>query len=555
MDRLSIIGKEWRWRDGTPVDDNAPPLDGREAITELARRRGIDDTRPSPMTSPGLLPDGERAAARMREAAARGETIAFFGDYDCDGVTSTAQLVRWARRRGITPIVRLPHRVHDGYGIKPKHVDAFADAGVTLLITADTGIAALDAAARAQERGIDLIVIDHHSPGDEMPDAFALVHPALARGYPTPHPSAAGVVFGFMHLLEEERWEGHAEDLALATIGTVADLVPLHGSNRSLVRAGLAALNELRDGPLAQLVAAQRSGGALTATDIAFRIAPRINAAGRMDDPMLALHALLDEGAALAALETQNTERQELTADRAAHAWSQAASQIELPCLCVSDAAYPHGIIGLLAGKLTERSGKPTLAGTLHGDLCTLSARSPAAYNIIDGLRRCAVALEQQGTPFISLGGHAQAAGCTIAAAGVAALHALLCDDIAARVEPADLRPFSAVDAVLHPASIDLAFCTALDALAPYGQGNPEPRFLLRDAPLDGARAVGAEGKHLQARVAGIKAIGFGLGEHSAALPPRADVLCRIGIDTWQNRRTAQLFIEDLRTNVAVGVC
>lgn len=554
MHRLSFTGREWRHRDGSPMDDATAALHARDAITLLLRERAIDDALQAPMVSPGLLPDGERAADRLRRATENNEHIGIFGDYDCDGVTSAAQLLRWARRHGNEPIVRLPHRVHDGYGIKPRHVDTFADAGVTLLVTADTGITAVDAASRAKERGIDLIVIDHHSPGDELPDAFALVHPSLARGFPLPHPSAAGVVFAFLHLLELGAWAGYDEDLALAAIGTVADLVPLAGPNRSLVRAGLAALNALRDGPLAQLVAAQRSGNALTATDIAFRIAPRINAAGRMDDPMLALHALLEEGTALGALEAQNIERQELTAERTTHAWQQAIGQNDLSCLCVTDATYPHGIIGLLAGKLTERSGKPALAGCIDGDLCTLSARSPAVYNIIEGLRRCAPALAERGTPFVSLGGHAQAAGCTLPAAAVAALHALLCGDVAAHVDPSSLRPFTAIDAVLDATTIDLSFCAALDALAPYGQGNPEPRFLLRDVTLAGGRAVGADGKHLQVHAAGIKAIGFGLGSFCAALPARADVLCRVGIDTWQNRRAPQLFLEDFRTVAVAAV-
>lgn len=488
---------------------------------------------------PSSYPDAAKAAERIHRAIRDNEKIGIFGDYDCDGVTSVAQLARFFRRHGADPFLRLPHRMHDGYGLQEKHIAELMARNSTLLVTVDTGVAAHDAVDRANAAGIDVIILDHHHVAS-FPAAFCILHPARSS-VPEPHPSAAGVVCTFLHALEGDDWPEREIDLALAMIGTVADLVPLTGVNRAIVRDGLAACAELPACPLRTLLERVSPTGNVTSGDIAFRVAPRINAAGRMADPQSALLALLEGGAHLDALEQLNIERQEQTTTCIAAAIAHISSLPALPpLLSCSDASFSHGIIGLVAGKLTERFGRPSMAVAIEGEICTASLRSPPCYHITEGLARGAHLLS-------SYGGHAQAAGCTFSLARFPAVQAHLAADIAERTADGSLVPAVSLDAELSPKAIDLSLCRALRALEPYGQGNREPVFLVRSVTLERMRRVGTDGRHLQAQVGGCKAIGFGLGEYAPEPGMAVDLACRIGIDTWNGTAVPQLFVQDIR--------
>jgi single-stranded-DNA-specific exonuclease len=517
----------------------------RDVIPALAAARALD-TECAPWSDPTVFPGAAAAAQRILYAVSNGERIGIFGDYDCDGITATALLTRFLRRRGVEPIIRLPHRERDGYGFKPQIVSEMFAAGVTLLITVDTGIRNVDAVDTAHSLGIDVIILDHHRlPDGPIPSAHAIVHPLLVDNLPEPHPCAAGVVWCLLHALEDGPWDGRDEDMALATIGTVADLVELRGGNRALVAQGLSALSSLSAGPLSLLrVAAcgdeQRS---LRAEDIAFRIAPRINAAGRMDDPILALRAILDVGPHLRELEILNARRQLETRTIVDAAVEVVTAMPSLPSfLTLADPAYAPGIVGLVAGKLTEQFGRPSLVASVRGDVCTASLRSTPVYDVSAGLERVKHLLT-------TFGGHRQAAGCTFPIVHLAELRSSLNEDVASRVAPDDLIPRTNVDAVLDPFSITVEGCNALASLEPFGQGNPEPRFLLQDIPLTGVRAVGADARHLQCRIGPHRAIGFGLGDVAGNPPARCDVLCRIGMNEWNGQRSPQVLIEDLRAS------
>jgi len=489
-----------------------------------------------------------RAVQRIRDAVQRKEAVGIFGDYDCDGITGVAQLVRFFERHGITPHAILPHRVHDGYGLKPHLVEAFAKRGITLLLTVDTGITAMHEIEMARARGIDVIITDHHHLQSEVPSAFAILHPLLSRNFPLPHPSGSGVAHLLVRALEREsQWEDWATDSALSMIGTIADLVELKGGNRALVREGLEALNSLDPAsPLGDLARSVRSKDRpLTSTDIAFRLAPRINAAGRMEDPALALEALLHGGAAISSLEELNVQRQHSTRTLLEETLTSLAlpakSSADLPpLLAIAREHFPEGIIGLIAGKLTESYGRPSLAAAISDGECTASLRSTRAYHITQGLERVSDLL-------MSFGGHAQAAGCTFAVAHLDELQRRLSEDIAARTTPEDLLPALEIDAVLSAQDLSLSLCEQLRHLEPFGQGNPEPLFLLRNVKLEQPRRVGGEGAHLQARIAGHKTIGFRLGhlEEHAAHP--LDIICKLSVDTWNGRKAVQIVIEDLR--------
>jgi single-stranded-DNA-specific exonuclease len=532
---LSFGGKRWQM-----------PAENHDRTTFIAQRlnqlglpcdRAWDD--------PTVFPDAEKAVMRVRSAIDAHEKIAIFGDYDCDGITSTAQLLRCLRRHGTEPAVRLPHRMHDGYGLRPKHVDECATQGVTLLMTVDTGISAHEALSRARELGIDVIILDHHH-WTIRPDAYAILHPDLAPDFPKPHPSAAGVVFLFLHAMENGYWQDRDTDLALALFGTVADLVPLAGINRTLVQEGLRALTRLPDGPVKRLVESVGKGKPLTSVDVAFRIAPRINAAGRMGDPMLALTALLDGGEPLRALEQMNTLRQEETARCIEHALEKISpdgdlSHETLPAfLAIADVSYSPGIIGLIAGKLTERFGRPSMAAHIKDDECTASLRSIGAYNIVEGLDRVSHLLS-------AFGGHAQAAGCSFPLAHFAELTRLLDADIVTKIDSTTLFPTLQIDAVIDANAITNAAVLSLAELEPYGQGNQEPLFLVQNARLTNLRRVGADGKHLQATVGNAKVIGFGMGEWERHAESELDLVCKLGLDSFGYKTVPQLFLVDAR--------
>lgn len=536
---LSLTGKRWL----LPLRQDA--YDAQTLLLTLSQARSIDLHTNAFDTSwydPKRFPDSAKAVDRVTKAMHDKETIGIFGDYDCDGITASAQMLRMFRRRGIEPILRLPHRVHDGYGLKSGHIDEFKDQGISLLITVDTGIAAHEAIDRANECGIDVIILDHHTV-TTPPNAFAILHPAIAPGFAQPHPSAAGVAFSFAHAMEGEHWDDRDTDLALAMLGTVADLVPLIGANRRLVQEGLDALHRLQGTPLAILRDNVSSGNPLTSVDVAFRIAPRINAAGRMAAPMLGLRAILEGGELLKDLDTLNSLRQSETARALDKALLDIARDAtgNLPAfLSISSSQFPPGIVGLLAGKLTDRFGRPSMAISIQRELCTASLRSPPHYNITQALQRIAPLLQ-------SFGGHAQAAGATFSLENAMAVMEALERDAEAHIAGELHTPTIGIDAIVPHASITTELCTSLRSLEPFGQGNPEPLFLVENVTMESVRQVGADSKHLQARIGQCKLIGFGIGELAKHSAQPLDIVGKLGIDAWNGRMSPQLMIQDMR--------
>ena len=544
LSSLSCTGKRWvlapqRGEDTLPSNPDA-------LITWLQESRQLSAADAHAGTAwydPSLYPDSAKAAERTKRALANGERIALFGDYDCDGITATLQLYRFFQRRKSNPFVRLPHRIHDGYGLRSPHIDELLGKNITLLFAIDTGTSAHEAIERAQEKGMDVIVLDHHHllvP----PPAFAMLHPSLATDLPHPHPSAAGVVFSFLHALEGSDWKDRTIDLALATMGTVADLVHLQGNNRTLVQEGLRAFEKLPLCPLRSFVERIVPKGPVTSVDIAFRIAPRINAAGRMADPLLAFRALLEGGQLLEDLDTLNRSRQDETNRFFEDALQEIAHSPDgnLPAfLTVASASYPPGIVGLLAGKLLDRYGRPCMATHIAGDgTCTASLRSPPGFHITE-------ALEKGKHLLLNFGGHAQAAGATFPLLNASALTQLLTEDASTHIPEDALVPTLALDASLPASAMTQDFCRKLQTLEPYGQGNPEPLFLLKRVQLTDLRRVGDRGKHLQATLGNAKLIGFNLGAYGETAARPLDIVCRLGLHHWNGRTSVQLSLVDLR--------
>lgn len=544
---LSFTGKRWRFADGAHLLPADPLAIGPALIAARKLHDAGGDS-----YDPSVFPDAAKAAERVERAVRDKETIAVFGDYDCDGVTGSAQVLRALKRRGNAALPILPNRATDGYGLKPWAIGRCAERGVTLLIAVDNGILAHEAITIAKERGIDTIILDHHalpSPDADgaitLPQAYAILHPALTDGFAAAHPAAAGVALLFVHALEGETWPGRETDLALAAIGTVADVVPLLGFNRRVVRDGLAAIASGRIDPplLALLSSAGSKNAALTSGDIAFRVAPRINAAGRLADPALALKTVLEGGDTLAELERLNALRQDET-QRCMDIALSLVRPAERPFLCISDASFPPGIVGLVSGRLTEQFGRPSIVAAVKDSQCTASLRSIPGYNVTSSLARCADLLT-------AYGGHAQAAGCSLPLVHWDALVRRLNEDLAARLEPAELLPELTLDARLDLSSVRLQLCESLASLEPFGHHNQRPLFLLPDVTLSSARLVGSDGKHLQCMIGGLKAIGFGLGPILREANGRIDIACALDIDRWNGVARPQAVIKDIRRAVS----
>ncbi|MFA6523860.1 MAG: DHH family phosphoesterase [Candidatus Peribacteraceae bacterium] len=539
MTKVSLTGREWRFEERDAEDPGI-------LLSRLAGLRSIDLGASAPLpfeSTDHQPPDLARAIERLKLAFSRDERIAVFGDYDCDGITAAALMARFLARHGTHPLIRLPHRLHDGYGLKEENVRHLKDEGISLLITVDTGVSAGPALHLAKECGMDVIVIDHHHLPQRLPDTIAILHPLLA-GYDQSPPSAAGLAYGVIAAYEREEgrddWEGKSGDLALAATGTVADLVELRGTNRSLVTQGLAAFGCLSpDEPIGKLARQAGITGVPTSSDIAYRIAPRLNAAGRMADPSIALRAILDGDDALATLEQLNRDRQSETL-RLLKDLDQSPLDLSLPLLLLADEKYPAGIVGLIAGRLTEAHGRPSFVAQIQGDVCTASLRSIPGYHITEALRHASDLL-------LSFGGHAMAAGCTFRTELLPQLTDRLLAHASERLNAAELRPILEIDAALDTTGVTLALCETLSKLEPFGQGNREPRFILSNVMISNMRRVGKDGVHLQARVGGLKGIGFRLGTLLPQINDAVDVACRLSIDAWEGKSQPQLLIEDVR--------
>ena len=538
---LSFTGKRWLF------GKEMPPASS--LIECLAVQRGIDLAQiPSwaGLPDPFTLGDMETAVSRIQNALQKKETIGIIGDYDADGITGTAQLVRFFRRHGTEPQVILPHRQRDGYGVKKSFIDALHQKNVTLILTVDTGIGHVEEIAYARSLGMDVIVTDHHTMKEEVPDAIIL-HPQLSKSKEHSLLSGSGVAFTLVRALENNDWEEKDIDVALAAIGTIADVVPLLEENRTIVQLGLAAMNASRFVPQSGTHSKRtpifdfarsvvKEGELVTSTHIGFRLAPRINASGRLADPLIALQGLLEGGEYLTRLHTLNMERQEATQRHMELAETLVGDG---HILLIRSAAFHAGIIGLIAGRLTERFGRPSVVACEEGDTITCSLRSIPSYHIAEALARCSSHL-------LSFGGHSAAAGCTLRAGAWDAFSDAMIKDIEECCSSEDFGPTLAIDCELSEADLTVNFVQSLSLLEPFGAGNPEPKFLLRNQELSSLKQVGEEGRHLQCRIGSTKAIGFGLGELAEKIPDRCDIVGRLGIDTWNGFEKVQIFIEDM---------
>jgi len=554
--------KRWRLRQsdqrGRLAHSGLPRL-----VAHVLENRGVGTTSEAQLFMGGkessfgdarLLPGFETAVGLLRGAIKDARPIAVFGDFDVDGVTSTAILTETLRDLGGVAMPYIPNREREGYGLNVRAIDSLADRGIEVLVTCDCGTSSLVEIERAREVGMDVIVVDHHLPPSALPPANALINAKLSQSaYPFTDYSTAGVAFRLAESLyasvrRQFPTNRYAE---LSALGTVADMVPLLGENRELVRLGLAAMAETqRPGLRALIDVAGLKPKDVTSEAIGFQLAPRLNAAGRLADARLALDLLLttEEGTAISLAETidaLNRERQRMTRESQEMARELVEGRPDAPLTLVGHESFHQGIIGLIASKLVEAYGRPAVVYQQGEGESRGSCRSIVEYDITGGLRSC-------GDLFERYGGHRQAGGFTILNQHLEALEARLVEHASRSLQGIDLTPTLDLDAEWPLNELRSQEIRWLGKLQPFGQANPEAMLLSRNVNVLEAKEVG-EGRHLRLKLKSgpvvWPAISFGWQGELPEQGSRVDIVYSLSADRYgpgEQGGALQLQVQDL---------
>ncbi len=543
-----------------------------QTVTSLLVNRGVlsaDDVRAflAPKLSELQDPRGLRGMAEattlVLDALEQDDPIVIYGDYDVDGMTAASVLFRFFRSVGVTPRVFLPDRFRDGYGLNPDRLGELIDEGAKLVITVDCGISAVEPIRMARERGVDVIIVDHHRlPRGELPPASATINPHHPEcSFPFKDLCAAGLAFHLAVALRSamrsrgdflESAEPDVRDLLdLVAIGTIADVVPLRGLNRMLVHAGLPRIERAKSPGVRALRTVSLKQSAVTGGGVAFHMAPRLNAAGRLSSPMKGFEILTTLDATVAQaiaaeLNEENGARKAIQESIEAEAISQALREQgeDAPAYVLWDAGWHTGVAGIVAARIVERFHRPAAVIALVDGVGKGSLRSISGFDVLAGLERCSDLL-------IQYGGHAHAAGVTIDPAQLPAFRAAFAAAARELTPEASLTPSINIDAVLGFAEITSEFIEQLTALAPFGAGNPEPVFASHDVRVVERRQAGKTGEHfrlvLQEGGLTLPAIAFRIGERCPLPGDLVDVAYRARFNDFDQRPTLQLEIIDLK--------
>jgi len=576
----SIMGQAWRWRgrSGPAGVADDPGFQPDDLVTQLLMARGcprdaVDDHRTPTirgfMPDPSIFRDMDRAAERLADAVIAGEAVAIFGDYDVDGATSAALMVRLLRALGLSPVVYIPDRILEGYGPTTAALTRLAADGASLIVTVDCGAQSFEPLAATHAAGIDVIVVDHHQCAAELPAAFAVVNPNRvdeAEGAAFGHLAAVGVAFLLgSALLRVLRRRGHFADrpeprlidmLDLVALGTVADVASLRGLNRAFVTQGLKVMGARRNVGIAALIEASRLTRNPTCSDLGFALGPRINAGGRVGRADLGVRLLTtedpEEARILATeLDRLNEDRRmiETAVNEAADAALQQAGDRAVAVVGGRD--WHPGVIGIVAGRLKEKLGKPVIVIAIdEKGMGKGSGRSIAGVDL-----GAAILAAKESGLLVAGGGHAMAAGLTIQADGIEALAAFLDERLRAAVDRSRDDRALLFDAVVAAGGVTPELVESLDRGGPYGMGWPSPRIAAGPVRIIRADVVG--NGHVRAILSGadgrtIKSIAFRqadspLGQALLAAGPdrRLWIAGRVRIDDWGSRPAAEMHIED----------
>jgi single-stranded-DNA-specific exonuclease len=532
-----------------------PPL-----IAQLFYNRGL--TTPDQVASfiaadehlcadPMRLPGMHQAIARIYRALLSGENIAVYGDFDADGITATALLVQGlsSLEAKVTPY--LPHRVNEGHGLRTGALERLREQGASLIITVDCGITGVAEVKKARRMGLDVVITDHHTPLDEIPQAAAVVDPKLpGSDYPFTELAGVGVAFKLIEALFQSLGKEVPRErlLDLVAMGTVADIMPLQGENRYLVKQGLRLLNSMpRLGIREMMTQAGLKPGNLDADTISWVIAPRLNTTGRLDHALPSYQLLMTDSADEACrlsqwLEQKNAERQRMTIGVVADAREKILAEGISPILMVADEEYPAGLIGLAAGRLTDEFYRPSVVIKVGKQQSTGSCRSISEFNILNALNRCQHL-------FSRFGGHPKAAGFSLPTKKLATLKQSLLETATSELAGVDLRPHLDIDAEVRLAELGGDTMPALQKLAPFGYGNPSPAFLSRRVEVSDCRTMGAGGEHLRLRLRqdGVvwDGVAFQAGDYRKEVASPLDIVYNLEVDHWGGESRLRLNLLD----------
>lgn len=578
-----MVERRWVWRrEPGPI----PPAlldvvrefgpDTGPLVARLLWNRGIETAdaaaaflRPTlaqGLRSPALLPDMDIATRRLADAIESGERIAVYGDYDVDGVTGAAILTLFLRQLGADPLVHVSHRAREGYGLHAGALHALHGQGARVVVTADLGTANVAELALAQGLGMDVIVCDHHHAPQSRPPALAVLNPLRSdAAFPFKGLSGAGVAFYLlMGLRMELRRRGHTglpdlrRYLDLVALGAVADVVPLREENRVLVSNGLRELERtVRPGLIALKEAALVERP--TVRSIAFRLAPRLNAGGRLADARIAVDALTTDDperarTLVAELEVHNAERRSVEERMTREAIALVeAGQNEAAGLVVAAEGWHHGVVGIVAARLAERWHRAALVIALDGGEGRGSGRSTAGVHLLDAVGACHDLLE-------TFGGHRQAVGFRVRGDRIDGLRERFSAAVAAQTATRDMRPCLEIDAELSLAQVTTEMARALALCEPHGEGNPEPRFVTRGVRIDGSRMVGDPSRpHLKLRLRQdgrtLPAIAFGQGHLPLVTGDRVDLVFIPRLGTWRGVERLEIEVVAINGPLAEDGC
>ena len=504
---------------------------------------------------PFLLPDMEMAVGRLRQALESGEHIGVFGDFDTDGVTGTALLTTALRNLGAKVTPYLPHRVDEGHGLNDGALRTLSDLGVSLVVTVDCGATSVDEVVFAGTIGIDVIVTDHHPLHEQSPAAWAVIDPQRSGShYPYPGLTGVGMAYKLVQALYDEMGLALPSGLLeLVALGTVADVGPLTGENRYLVKEGLRAINNTSNVGIRALAAICGAKlGSIDTESLSFGLIPRLNVAGRLDHANTSLRLLCatDPGDAerlAERLDGMNAERRALTEKGVQEAVEQleAESGAQGPpsIIVASGEEWSPGILGLIAGRLAERYHRPAIAISIGRELSRASARSIPEFDIASALAECQ-------EHFVRFGGHPQAAGFTAPTAELGSLKDRLGAIADQRLRGLDLFPRIPVDCEVSPSLFKGKGFEFVQSLAPFGAGNRAPVFLTRFASVVRASQVGTDGRHLRLRLwhGGDfwDAIAFRQGDMIDGARGKIDLVYTVDLNTWRDTTSLQLKVLDL---------
>jgi len=552
---MSLKGKKWI------VKNNSPESSTLEKIMEL--RSHVIENEIDTFHNPFLFTDMRKAVSRIKQAIKTNERIIIFGDYDVDGITGTAILFRILQNLGARVSCRIPHRENDGYGLSTKYIDECNEKKVSLFITVDNGISCNEQITYAKNMGIDVIITDHHTIPNEYPaDAFAILHPKYERSnYPYKELTGAGVALKLAHALILEHFPLDKEKIVLnplldlASMGTIADLGPLDGENRLIVKKGLEAMAETKWVGLKKILelSGVDTSQKIDTSHVGFRIGPRINASGRIDSAYVALSLLLqdDDNEKLhelgQKLEELNQTRQSMTEKTIKELELNIANTEKEPFIYIDYSPDWHvGILGLAAGKIVEKYAKPAIMMQDFGDNLVGSARSPEYFNIVEALTEAKDLLS-------NFGGHASAAGFNIKKENLEEFKNFMIKFAEEKLKDQDFISILDIDSEIEKEELNLEFVEEFSKLEPFGIQNSKPIFLLKNIKPVLVDKVGKEGKHLRFILEfngnEIDGIAFNMGDHLYEIrnAEKIDIVFELNKNIWKNSVKLQLNTIDIK--------